>query len=73
MPGKVDRGTVYSTESYFVAESSKQKENAWDFIMFMQNEEYVKAFFREQGWVPPRTDIDFSDIFAEYPRVQSCL
>ncbi len=71
MPGKVYRGTVYSTESYFVPEGSKHKDTAWDFIMFMQNEKYVKAFFREQGWVPPRTDIDFSDIFEEYPEYRA--
>lgn len=67
MPGNKVRGTVYSTESYFVSEASKVKDAAWDFIMYTQKEEYVKAFFVEQGWIPPRIDIDFSDIFAKYP------
>lgn len=71
MPGKVYRGTVYSTESYFVPKACKNQELAWDVIMFMQNEEYVKAFFVEQGWIPPRTDIDFSDIFAQYPEFRA--
>ena len=71
MPGKVYRGTVYSTESYFVTESSKNKELAWDVIMFLQNEEYVKAFLVEEGWIPPRIDIDFSDIFAQYPEFKA--
>ncbi|MCK9331003.1 MAG: extracellular solute-binding protein, partial [Candidatus Cloacimonetes bacterium] len=71
MPGKVYQGTVYSTESYFVSNSSKNKDLAWDFILFMQREKYVKAFFVEQGWIPPRTDIDFSDIFAKYPEFKA--
>lgn len=71
MPGKACRGTVYSTESYFVPKASRNQKLAWDVIMFMQKEEYVKAFFVEQGWIPPRTDIDFSDIFEKYPEFRA--
>ncbi|MGP1507502.1 MAG: ABC transporter substrate-binding protein [Sphaerochaeta sp.] len=71
MPGYKFRGTVYSTESYFVSQSSKNKDIAWDFIIFCQKEEYVKRFFVERGWIPPRTDIDFSDIYAIYPEFKA--
>lgn len=71
MPGKACCGTVYSTESYFVSKASKNVALAWDFILYMQREKYVKAFFVEQGWIPPRTDIDFSDIFAKYPEFKA--
>ena len=67
MPGNKVRGTVYSTESYFVSEASKNKDTAWDFIKFCSREKYVKEFFIKDGWVPCRTDIDFSDVFAQYP------
>jgi multiple sugar transport system substrate-binding protein len=73
MPGKVYRGTVYSTESYFVPKSAKNKDLAWDVIMFFQREPYVKAFFKDQGWIPPRTDIDFSDIFEIYPEYRAAF
>jgi multiple sugar transport system substrate-binding protein len=73
MPGKVYRGTVYSTESYFVPKSVKNKDLAWEVIMHFQKEPYVKAFFKEQGWIPPRTDIDFSDIFEVYPEYRAAF
>ncbi len=73
MPGKVHRGTVYSTESYFVPKSAKNKDLAWDVVLFFQREPYVKAFFKDQGWIPPRTDIDFSDIFKIYPEYRAAF
>jgi multiple sugar transport system substrate-binding protein len=60
-------GTVYSTESAFVPESSRNKEAAWDFIMFFNKPKYVKKWFEQEGWPAPRTDIDFSDVYKKYP------
>ena len=69
IPGRVEgkSGTVYSTESAFVPKSSKNAKIAWEFIMFLNKEEYVKMFFEDIGWPVPRIDIDFSDVFAREP------
>jgi len=73
MPKFKERGTVYSTESYFVSAHSRNKELAWDFILFASQPEYAKRFLRECGWIPPRIDIDFSDIFAEIPQYKAAI
>lgn len=66
IPGRKDgkSGTVYSTESAFVPKSSKNAEIAWKFIMFFNQEKYVKKLFENIGWPSPRIDLDFSDIYS---------
>ncbi len=69
IPGKIKgkSGTVYSTESAFVPKSSKNAKTAWEFVMFFNQDKYVKKMFEEIGWPAPRIDMDFSDIFAREP------
>jgi multiple sugar transport system substrate-binding protein len=66
IPGRKEgeSGTVYSTESAFVPKSSKNAEIAWEFIMFFNQEKYVKKMFEDIGWPAPRIDLDFSDIYS---------
>jgi len=73
MPAFKQRGTVYSTESAFVAKSSGNQPLAWDVIEFFNQPVYLKAWFKTQGWVPPRIDIDYSDIFAEMPEYKAAF
>ncbi len=69
IPGKYEgnSGTVYSTESAFVPKSSKNADIAWEFIMFFNDDKYIKKMFEEIGWPAPRIDIDFSDVFEREP------
>jgi len=69
IPGRIEgrSGTVYSTESAFVPESSKQKDTAWEFIMYFNQDKYVKDMFERIGWPAPRVDVDFSDVFEREP------
>jgi multiple sugar transport system substrate-binding protein len=69
IPGRTGSasGTVYSTESMFVPKSSKNADTAWEFATFMNRDKYVKKLFADIGWPVPRTDIDFSDIYAAEP------
>ena len=73
MPMHKNRGTVYSTESAFVPKGSDNEMLAWDVARFFNQPEYLKAWFETQGWVPPRTDIDYSDIFAEMPEYKAAF
>lgn len=73
MPKYRERATVYSTESAFVPKSCKHKDVAWDFILFLNREKYVKRMFLEKGWIPPRVDLDFSDIFEKVPQYKAAL
>ncbi len=69
IPGKIEgkSGTVYSSESAFVPKSSKNSKTAWEFIMFFNDDKYIKKMFEEIGWPAPRIDMDFSDVFAREP------
>jgi multiple sugar transport system substrate-binding protein len=73
MPSYKQSGTVYSTESAFVPSSSKNQPLAWDVAMYFNQPKYLKAWFKTQGWVPPRIDIDYSDIFAEMPEYKAAF
>ena len=42
-------------------------------IKFFNQPVYLKAWFKTQGWVPPRIDIDYSDIFAEMPEYKAAF
>jgi len=73
MPAYKNRGTVYSTESAFVPTSCENPLLAWDVINYFNQPKYLKAWFKTQGWVPPRIDIDYSDIFAEMPEYKAAF
>jgi maltose-binding protein MalE len=73
MPQFKNRGTVYSTESAFVPKSSKNPLLAWDVAKYFNQPKYLKLWFRDSGWVPPRIDIDYSDIFAEMPEYKAAF
>lgn len=73
MPSYKERGTAYSTESAFVPKSAKNKALAWDVIKYFNQPGYLKMWFETQGWVPPRIDIDFSDIFAKMPEYKAAF
>ncbi len=73
MPSSKKGGTAYSTESAFVPKSCKNKTLAWDVAKYFNQPVYLKQWFETQGWVPPRIDIDYSDIFAKTPEYKSAF
>jgi multiple sugar transport system substrate-binding protein len=75
IPGKVNgkSGTVYSTESAFVPKSSKNAEDAWNFIMFLNKKKYSRMMLEDIGWPAPRIDVDFSDIYKREPAYDAAL
>lgn len=75
VPGRVNgkSGTVYSTESAFVPKSSKNSKAAWDFIMFFNEEKYMRMMLEDIGWPVPRTDLDFSDIYQREPAYATAM
>ncbi len=73
MPRYKEWGTVFNTESAFVYKMTENYDLAWDLIEFFNQEKYLKEWFRNSGWVPPRIDIDFTDIFAEEPAYKTAL
>jgi hypothetical protein len=56
-----------------VAKSAGNQPLAWDVVRFFNQPVYLKAWFKTQGWVPPRIDIDYSDIFAEMPEYKAAF
>jgi len=73
MPSYKKSGTVYSTESAFVPKSAKNKLLAWHVVKYFNQPKYLKEWFETQGWVPPRIDIDYSDIFAKMPEYKAAF
>ncbi len=68
LPGAVRRGTVYDAMIMYVPKASKNSDLAWDFILHLSNEKYAKKLMTTSGWIPARTDVDYSDIIAQQPQ-----
>jgi multiple sugar transport system substrate-binding protein len=68
LPGQARRGTVYDAMIMYVPKASKNAELAWDFLLHLSKEEYAKMLMTTSGWIPARTDVDYSDIIAKQPQ-----
>jgi multiple sugar transport system substrate-binding protein len=71
--GPNDWGTVGSTSALSVSENSKNKEVAFDFIEFALNPENQVKLLDDTGWLPVRTDVDYSSIYAEKPAFETFI
>jgi multiple sugar transport system substrate-binding protein len=61
-------GGMLEATNLNVSAKSSVKALAWEFAMFLSEEKYLKAIIEKVGWLPCRTDIDYSDVFAKEPR-----
>jgi multiple sugar transport system substrate-binding protein len=66
------KANVISLINYYVSSADKAKADAaWDFIRFLTKPENHKQMIAMSGWLPPRDDLDLSDLYKEYPQYKA--
>lgn len=58
-------GTVGNTMGLSVAKSSKHKKEAFDFAMFMMNDDMSRATFGDSGWQPFRKGVNYAELYKK--------
>jgi multiple sugar transport system substrate-binding protein len=63
---------VISLINYYIASTDKAKADAaWDFIRFITKPDNHKQLVSMSGWLVPRSDMDMSDLYKEYPQYKA--
>jgi multiple sugar transport system substrate-binding protein len=63
-------GTVGNTMGLSISKSSKYKKEAFDFAMFMMNDDMSRATFGDSGWQPFRKGVDYSQLYKTRPQLK---
>jgi multiple sugar transport system substrate-binding protein len=66
-------GTVGNTMGLSIAKSCKHKKEAFDFAMFMMNDEMSRATFGDSGWQPFRKGVDYSKLYKTRPQLKTFI
>jgi multiple sugar transport system substrate-binding protein len=66
-------GTVGNTMGLSVPKSSKYKKEAFDFAMFMMNDDMSRATFGDSGWQPFRKGVDYSQLCKARPQLKTFI
>ena len=64
-------GTVGNTMGLSISKSSKYKKEAFDFAMFMMNDDMSRATFGDSGWQPFRKGVDYSQLYKTRPQLKT--
>ncbi len=68
--GPADWGTVGNVMGLAVPKSSKHKQEAFDFAMYLMNDENSVKTFGETGWQPFRANVDYSALYEKSPALK---
>jgi multiple sugar transport system substrate-binding protein len=66
-------GTVGNTMGLSVAKSSKYKKEAFNFAVFMMNDDMSRATFGDSGWQPFRKGVDYSQLYKTRPQLKTFI
>ncbi|NIO09275.1 MAG: extracellular solute-binding protein [Deltaproteobacteria bacterium] len=66
-------GTVGNSMGLSIPKSCKHKKEAFDFAMFMMNDEMSRATFADSGWQPFRKGVDYSGLYKERPQLETFI
>jgi ABC-type glycerol-3-phosphate transport system substrate-binding protein len=66
-------GTVGNTMGLSIAKSSKHKKEAFDFGMFMMNDDMSRATFGDSGWQPFRKGVDYAQLYKTRPQLKTFI
>jgi ABC-type glycerol-3-phosphate transport system substrate-binding protein len=70
-PRAKDWCTIAATRGFAVPKVSKNQEEAWKFIQWLVNDENCGTFFKNYGWQPWRTNVDYSAAYKERPALKT--
>jgi len=66
-------GTVGNTMGLSIAKASKHKKEAFDFAMFIMNDDMSRATFGDSGWQPFRKGVDYSALYKTRPQLKTFI
>jgi multiple sugar transport system substrate-binding protein len=73
VPSDARWGRISNPGCLYVSRSSKNAELAWDFVLFLVNEDNQRWMFDKIGWLPCRQDVDYSEIFTKQPQMHAFI
>jgi len=73
LPVEKRAGGMLESTNLNVSGKSTIKALAWEFALFLSEEKYLKEIIEKVGWLPCRTDVDYSDIYKKEPRFKSFM
>jgi len=66
-------GSVGNTMGLSIPKSCKNKKEAFDFAMFMMNDDMSRATFGDSGWQPFRKGVDYSQLYKTRPQLKTFI
>ena len=66
-------GTVGNTMGLSIPKSCKNKKEAFDFAMFMMNDDMSRATLGDSGWQPFRKGVDYSQLYQTRPQLKTFI
>ena len=66
-------GTNGGPSDLAVSKNSKNKDVAWDFVKFVMTPENQLKLLADTGWLPTRTDADYSSVLNKQPAFKAFL
>ena len=66
-------GSVGNTMGLSISKASKNKKEAFDFAMFMMNDDMSRATFADSGWQPFRKGVDYSELYKTRPQLKTFI
>jgi multiple sugar transport system substrate-binding protein len=70
VPGGSKRATNLALDGFIIPSSGKNKDLAWDFAMYMNNDKYVVQMMKEVGWISSRKGVDYSEVYKIEPHFE---
>jgi multiple sugar transport system substrate-binding protein len=66
-------GTVGNTMGLSISKASKHKKEAFEFAMFIMNDDMSRATFGDSGWQPFRKGVDYSALYKTRPQLKTFI
>lgn len=66
-------GRITNVENLYVTKACKNPDLAWEFILLCNSPENQKWMLDNIGWLPARTDVDFSENIAKTPQLKAFI
>jgi multiple sugar transport system substrate-binding protein len=73
VPSETRWGRIANMQNLYVTRSCKNPDVAWDFVLFMVNDDSQRWLFDNVGWLPSRKDVDYSALLAKKPQFKSFI
>ena len=73
LPAGARWGDLATGVNLYVSRSCEHPDVAWDFILYLNNEENLQMLLGDTGWLPQRLDVDLSPILDNEPRYGAFL